>query len=131
MKLNTIILMGLITLFVAAVTVNAEDTAKAEMEKGSAAVENAAGEAKQTVVVAAENASARAEEVVENVAAKAEELKEGATAKADEAAESATAKAEEVEEKAKESAEKSTPGFECLFSLTGLLGAAWLLTRRE
>lgn len=120
MKLNTIILVGLITLFVAAVTVNAEDTAKAEMEKGSAAVENAAGEAKQTVVVAAENASARAEEVVENVAAKAEELKEGATAKA-----------EEVEEKAKESAEKSTPGFECLFSLTGLLGAAWLLTRRE
>ena len=120
MKLVSILLVALMTLFIAAMAVNAEEAAvKEEMEKGAAAVESAAGEAKETVVAAAETATAKAEEVKDEATAKAEEVKEDATAKAEEVKENATA-----------AAEKATPGFESLFALTGLLGAALLFARR-
>lgn len=109
MKLVSILLVALMTLFIAAMAVNAEEPAvKEEIEQGAAAVESAAGEAKETVVAAAEDATAKAEEVKEDATAKAEEVKENATA----------------------AAEKAAPGFESLFALTGLLGAALLFARR-
>jgi PGF-CTERM protein len=68
-----------------------------------------------------------------NAAEESAEMESGAAAVANvteavkETAENATAKAGEVKE---EAAEKAAPGFESLFALTGLVGAALLLARR-
>jgi len=96
-------LMALMTLFMAAMAVNAAEES-AEMESGAAAVANVTEAVKET----AANATAVAEEVKEEAAVKAGEVKENAT----------------------EAAEKAAPGFESLFALTGLVGAALLLARR-
>jgi len=104
-------LMALMTLFMTAMAVNAAEES-AEMESGAAAVANVTEAVKET----AENATAKAGEVKEEAAEKAGEVKEEAAAKAGEVKE--------------EAAEKAAPGFESLFALTGLVGAALLLARR-
>jgi len=117
MKLVSIMLMALMTLFTAAMAVNAaeEPAANETVKSGAAAVANVTEEVKET----AANATAVAEEVKEEAAVKAGEVKEEAAVKAG-----------EVKENATEAAEKAAPGFESLFALTGLVGAALLLARR-
>ena len=111
MKLVSIMLVALMILFTAAMVVNAEEPAAAEeaMEKEITATEHAAEEAKETVVAVSENATAKAEATTEHVAEAAKENVADAT----------------------KTAEKATPGFEGLFALTGLLGAACLLLGRR
>ncbi|MBN1235973.1 MAG: hypothetical protein JW999_07985 [Methanotrichaceae archaeon] len=110
MKLVSIMLATLMMLLTAAMVVNAEEHAATEaMESGITATEHAAEEAKETVVAVSENATAKAEAATEHVAEAAKEDVADAT----------------------KTAEKATPGFEGLFALTGLLGAACLLLGRR
>lgn len=110
MKLVSIMLVALMMLFTAAMAVNGEENAaEAAVGEEINATEHAAEEVKETAVVASEKATAKVEAAAENVTEAAKE---------------------DVAEAAK-TAEKATPGFEGLFALTGLLGAACLLLARR
>ena len=113
MKLISIMLVALMMLFTAAMAVNGEEREENAVEAAVGeeinATEHAAEEVNETAVAVSENATAKAEAVTEQVTEAAKKDVAGAA----------------------KTAEKATPGFESLFALTGLLGAACMLLGRR
>ncbi|HQE97574.1 MAG TPA: S-layer protein domain-containing protein, partial [Methanothrix sp.] len=103
----------------------AEPAAEAEAAAEEVAETPVVEEAAAAAAVAAEETAAEAEKAVEETAAEGEQAVEETAAEAEKAV-------EETAEAATNATEPTTPGFESIFAITGLLAVAYLvLGKRE